>query len=321
MGGGKINVNDILNLDQESDELPPDDEPIQLDEPSAFDQSAASAGKTKSAEAAGGTEGPSAKSNNTTRLALAVLGVMVLGYLVYDTVKPFLNQGGNAESASALALPTQAQATPVMPTPLEPPLAVPTAPVSPVPPAPVASIGPTVPPGTNPDPQQLDTVTTSVVELNELKTHFQQLTGQVSALAEKVDNLEAALAKRSERTTAVAAPTKAKPAKGQVAKKAASKKATDTVDKKAAKAKPAETTTAAVPAAEPAKAEPVKPEPVVAKYRARAIVEGRAWVDTPNGDTLTVGVGDHLAGLGEIRAIDPRRAEIHFAGGNVLRSE
>lgn len=57
------------------------------------------------------------------------------------------------------------------------------------------------------------------------------------------------------------------------------------------------------------------PKPV---YYVRAIIPGRAWLSLQDGTTLTLGIGDKLAGYGVITAIDPNQGTITLSSGAII---
>lgn len=69
-------------------------------------------------------------------------------------------------------------------------------------------------------------------------------------------------------------------------------------------------------AAAPAKAVPAVD---VSGFKLKAVVDGQAWIETRAGETLTVGVGDAVTGIGQVSGVDSQRGEVRFATGAVLR--
>ena len=57
------------------------------------------------------------------------------------------------------------------------------------------------------------------------------------------------------------------------------------------------------------------PKPV---YYVRAIIPGRVWLTLQDGSTLTLGLGDKLAGYGVITAIDPTQGTITLSSGAII---
>lgn len=57
------------------------------------------------------------------------------------------------------------------------------------------------------------------------------------------------------------------------------------------------------------------PKPI---YFVRAIIPGRVWLSLQDGSTLTLGVGDKLAGYGVITAIDPNQGTITLSSGAII---
>lgn len=51
----------------------------------------------------------------------------------------------------------------------------------------------------------------------------------------------------------------------------------------------------------------------------KAVLEGRAWIQTKSGDSITVAPGDDVSGHGVVKSIDPDRGEVRFSDGTVLR--
>lgn len=59
----------------------------------------------------------------------------------------------------------------------------------------------------------------------------------------------------------------------------------------------------------------VAPKPI---YYVRAIIPGRVWLTLQDGSTLTLGMGDKLAGYGVITAIDPSQGTITLSSGALI---
>jgi len=57
------------------------------------------------------------------------------------------------------------------------------------------------------------------------------------------------------------------------------------------------------------------PKPI---YYVRAIIPGRVWLTLQDGSTLTLGMGDKLAGYGIITAIDPNQGTITLSSGAII---
>lgn len=57
------------------------------------------------------------------------------------------------------------------------------------------------------------------------------------------------------------------------------------------------------------------PKPI---YYVRAIIPGRVWLTLQDGSTLTLGLGDKLAGYGVITAIDPSQGTITLSSGAII---
>jgi uncharacterized membrane-anchored protein YhcB (DUF1043 family) len=57
------------------------------------------------------------------------------------------------------------------------------------------------------------------------------------------------------------------------------------------------------------------PKPI---YYVRAIIPGRVWLTLQDGSTLTLGMGDKLAGYGVITAIDPNQGTITLSSGAII---
>lgn len=57
------------------------------------------------------------------------------------------------------------------------------------------------------------------------------------------------------------------------------------------------------------------PKPI---YYVRAIIPGRVWLSLQDGSTLTLGLGDKLAGYGVITAIDPNQGTITLSSGAII---
>ena len=61
-------------------------------------------------------------------------------------------------------------------------------------------------------------------------------------------------------------------------------------------------------------------KPVVkTEYYLKAIITGRAWVESATGDLTTVKVGDELKGYGTITAIDPENATVTTSEGATIK--
>lgn len=54
-------------------------------------------------------------------------------------------------------------------------------------------------------------------------------------------------------------------------------------------------------------------------YMVRAIVPGRAWVESPNGYKFSVSVGDQVLGYGKVIQINADNGEVIFEGGDVIK--
>jgi len=57
----------------------------------------------------------------------------------------------------------------------------------------------------------------------------------------------------------------------------------------------------------------------VSNYYIKAMIQGRAWLMTSGGDTLTVSEGDNLPGYGVIGSIDPASGEIKTSTDAVIK--
>lgn len=53
-------------------------------------------------------------------------------------------------------------------------------------------------------------------------------------------------------------------------------------------------------------------------YYVEAVVPGRAWLEAPDNQTVTVAVGDNLSGLGTVTNIDPYSGEVTTSSGQVI---
>lgn len=62
----------------------------------------------------------------------------------------------------------------------------------------------------------------------------------------------------------------------------------------------------------------VKRKPPVA-YHVRAIVPGRAWLESADGKSVTLRVGDKLEGYGVVRVIAPRQGMVLMSNGSVIQ--
>ncbi|HVV69312.1 MAG TPA: hypothetical protein VHE99_09840 [Gammaproteobacteria bacterium] len=61
-----------------------------------------------------------------------------------------------------------------------------------------------------------------------------------------------------------------------------------------------------------------KPE-VKVQYYLKAIITGRAWIESETGDLTTVKVGDELPSYGTITAIDPENATVTTSAGGTIK--
>lgn len=68
----------------------------------------------------------------------------------------------------------------------------------------------------------------------------------------------------------------------------------------------------------PVKEKVIKKEPPKPIYYVRAIIPGRVWLTTPSGTTLTLGLGDSLAGYGSIESINPEQGLITLSSGATI---
>ena len=57
----------------------------------------------------------------------------------------------------------------------------------------------------------------------------------------------------------------------------------------------------------------------ITEYRISSIMPGRAWLIDRNGLTMTVAVGDKLAGYGKVTAVIPPRGQVYTSSGAVLK--
>ncbi|MCE4289761.1 IcmG-like type IV secretion system protein [Xanthomonas hortorum pv. vitians] len=63
-----------------------------------------------------------------------------------------------------------------------------------------------------------------------------------------------------------------------------------------------------------------KPEPVPASgIQLKAVLEGRAWLQLKNGETVSVAPGDTIPGAGTVSAVDVERNEVRLNNGTSLR--
>lgn len=58
------------------------------------------------------------------------------------------------------------------------------------------------------------------------------------------------------------------------------------------------------------------PEP---QYTVEAVVPQRAWLQTSDGNTVTVTIGDEVPGLGAVTAIDPYSGNVNTASGTTIK--
>ncbi len=54
-------------------------------------------------------------------------------------------------------------------------------------------------------------------------------------------------------------------------------------------------------------------------YHIRAIVPGRAWLDSADGRSVTLRVGDKLEGYGEVKTIAPRQGMVVMSNGSIIQ--
>lgn len=54
-------------------------------------------------------------------------------------------------------------------------------------------------------------------------------------------------------------------------------------------------------------------------YSVRAIVPGRAWIESPNGYKFSISVGDRVLGYGTVTQINADYGEVTFDGGDVIK--
>lgn len=59
--------------------------------------------------------------------------------------------------------------------------------------------------------------------------------------------------------------------------------------------------------------------PEMPQYTTQAVVPQRAWVQTSDGNTITVTIGETLPGLGAVIAIDPYTGNVTTASGTVIK--
>lgn len=69
---------------------------------------------------------------------------------------------------------------------------------------------------------------------------------------------------------------------------------------------------------QPVKKEAAKKEAPKAIYYVRAVIPGRVWLTTPEGTTLTLGVGDKLVGYGLVASINVEQGIVTFSSGAVI---
>jgi hypothetical protein len=50
----------------------------------------------------------------------------------------------------------------------------------------------------------------------------------------------------------------------------------------------------------------------------KAVVDGRAWFQTDNGNTITVSIGDSVPVYGQIQSIDSAAGDVHFTSGLIV---
>jgi len=57
----------------------------------------------------------------------------------------------------------------------------------------------------------------------------------------------------------------------------------------------------------------------LAIYYVKAVVPGRAWLQSSVGPTITISVGDKLPGYGRVRMIDSQTGQVKMSGGKVIK--
>ena len=55
------------------------------------------------------------------------------------------------------------------------------------------------------------------------------------------------------------------------------------------------------------------------EYHLKAILPGRAWVESSEGEAETVSVGDSIENYGQVTAIDPDQGIVSTASGKMIR--
>jgi intracellular multiplication protein IcmG len=68
-----------------------------------------------------------------------------------------------------------------------------------------------------------------------------------------------------------------------------------------------------------AKPKKKKPSGPLTVYHVRAIVPGRAWLESANGKNLTLRVGDRLNGYGTVEAISPQQGTVMMSNGSTIQ--
>ena len=55
------------------------------------------------------------------------------------------------------------------------------------------------------------------------------------------------------------------------------------------------------------------------RYYVEAVVPGRAWIQTDNGETITVTIGEEIKGLGNVVSIEPATGEVVTTSGEIIK--
>jgi hypothetical protein len=59
-------------------------------------------------------------------------------------------------------------------------------------------------------------------------------------------------------------------------------------------------------------------QPTITAYFVKAMIQGRAWLISPDGATFTIGSGDNLPGYGQVLSINPDRGVVMTSSGRVI---
>ena len=135
-------------------------------------------------------------------------------------------------------------------------------------------------------------------ELEAIKARMDRMEQAVNAVAARMDKLPAQAAQ----------PNAAAHAEQQKSASAAAKT-------KAASARPQ----APAPAAKRDTSEEKRPPSARSDVQLKAVLDGRAWFQTKAGESITVGPGEEVKGLGVVDKIDAEDGKVTFTNGSIVR--